>query len=164
MDFETSNNGREVSSTELFAELKAVAESQGYKWFLKNPIALGVQLGNLEGALGVHFDISRERTGKRRHWSFKLKEEVKAEKQDQSSDAANGSEKGGFPVPTIYGELENRQNQKRLVSEYGATAGHQAAEEGGFREPEKVAVEQAEPEKLGKPLEPESGTDDEVRV
>ena len=50
--------------------------------------------------------------------------------------------KGGFPVPAIYGELENQNN---FMPEAGVARDQQAASDSGFPEPETVTVERPEP-------------------
>ena len=50
--------------------------------------------------------------------------------------------KGGFPVPAIYGELEN---QNHFVPESEDARNQQAASDSGFPEPETVTVERPEP-------------------
>ena len=54
-------------------------------------------------------------------------------------------EKGGFPVPAIYGELENWKNQNNFMPEAGVARDQQAASDSGFPEPETVTVERPEP-------------------
>ena len=53
--------------------------------------------------------------------------------------------KGGFPVPAIYGELENWKNQNNFMPEAGVARDQQAASDSGFPEPETVTVERPEP-------------------
>ena len=74
----TPNDGREISTLDLFGELDAVAESNGFKWKVSNPQALGVQLRHLKDALGVYFEIDRPRTKTQRGWSFKLKPAIES--------------------------------------------------------------------------------------
>ena len=50
--------------------------------------------------------------------------------------------KGGFPVPAIYGELEN---QNHFMPESEDARNQQAASDSGFPEPETVTVERPEP-------------------
>ena len=73
------NDGRIISTEELFKELDAVAESNGFKWTVRNPQALGVQLNHLKEALGVYFDIDRPRTKAKKGWAFTLKPEYETE-------------------------------------------------------------------------------------
>ena len=73
-----SNDGREIGTVELFGELDAVANANGFKWSVKNPQALGIQLNHLKDALGVYFDIDRPRTRTKRGWSFRLKPELES--------------------------------------------------------------------------------------
>ena len=67
------NDGRVIGTVELFGELYAVANANGFKWNVKNPNALGAQLSNLKEALGVYFEIDQPRTKAKRGWSFRLK-------------------------------------------------------------------------------------------
>ena len=53
-------------------------------------------------------------------------------------------EKGGFPVPAIYGELENWKNQNNVMPEAGDAREQQTASDSGFPEPETVTIEQPE--------------------
>ena len=52
--------------------------------------------------------------------------------------------KGGFPVPAIYGELENWKNQNNFMPEAGDAREQQTASDSGFPEPETVTIEQPE--------------------
>ena len=67
------NDGRAISTVDLFGELDAVAGNNGFKWRVNNPQALGVQLNHLKDALGFHFEIDRPRTRDKKGWSFRLK-------------------------------------------------------------------------------------------
>ena len=69
-----TNNGREISTTALHAELRTLAESQGVHWSTKSAKSLGQQIRDLESALSVHFEIGRGRSNKRRSWQFTRKE------------------------------------------------------------------------------------------
>ncbi len=70
MALNTRNNGREVITSELFTELKALADLHGYKWWIKNETALGVRLSELEEPLGAYFDVAHGRKTKGRWWRF----------------------------------------------------------------------------------------------
>ena len=76
MAMSTPNNERSVTATELYEELKALADIHGYKWFIKNPQSLGMQITALETALADHFDIKKPRKTNKRGWQFTRKEEI----------------------------------------------------------------------------------------
>ena len=59
--------------------------------------------------------------------------------------AEDEDEKGSFPVPAIYGELENWKNQNDFLSDAGDVEGRQTTPSSGSTEPETVTVERPEP-------------------
>ena len=60
------------------------------------------------------------------------------------SGVGEEDKKGGFPVPAIYGELENWKNQNNFMPEAGDARDQQTASDSGFPEPETVTIEQPE--------------------
>lgn len=73
-----SNDGRRISTEELFKELDDVAKSNGFKWDVRNQKDLGMQLSQLKG----DFEIDRPRTNAKKGWSFTLKPVVEIEETE----------------------------------------------------------------------------------
>ena len=71
---EINNDGRAVSVKDLFAELQAIAESNGYKWRMRSPAVLGRQLNALEGPLSAHFEVKKGRSKNNNWWRFQARE------------------------------------------------------------------------------------------
>ena len=69
----TPNNGRQVTSSELMAELNALAKELDMRFRIPSPGALGTRLGNLEAALAREYEIERNRTKRTRSWTFTVK-------------------------------------------------------------------------------------------
>jgi len=76
------NDGRDITTEDLFRELDAVAYTNGFKWKVKNHLALGIQLGHMKEALSVYFKIDRPRTNTKKGWSFALNPEMEYESAD----------------------------------------------------------------------------------
>ena len=71
---EVSNDGRAVSTKDLFAELQGIAESNGYKWNIGTPSVLSRQLNALENPLLVHFNVEKGRSKNNNWWRFQARE------------------------------------------------------------------------------------------
>ena len=116
----------------------------------------------------LHTDgrLTRSGGGKRNDpFVYSTGKPVAPEDAPASTDQAKVSvdENTGFPVPTIYSELENQKNQKCFVSENDHQEPQKVGEIGGSGEPENGGQELPEPEKplkLEKPTKPETRPSD----
>ena len=81
----TPNNGRNVTPTELMAELNALAKELDMRFRVASPGALGTRLANLEAALSREYEIERDRTNRTRTWSFTVR-------KDPEIDELHGAE------------------------------------------------------------------------
>ena len=57
-----ANPNRELKAQELFTELKGVAESNGYRWTISSPSAMGRQLTELKETLSGRLVIETRHT------------------------------------------------------------------------------------------------------
>ena len=70
MDMGLDNQGRVVTSTRLFEELKAIAESRGLRWRYNSAVALGRQIMALEEPLSIYFRFERRHGKTGTTWTF----------------------------------------------------------------------------------------------
>ena len=61
-----TNSGRKVTVRQLYGELKTLADTTGIRWPFKNEISMGMTIKNMADELGMHFDISSGRDGRKR--------------------------------------------------------------------------------------------------
>ena len=70
MDLGFSNGTRRVQSTQLFNELKDIADANSVRWSYTSPNALGMVLRNMMEPLSIHFTIQYERNRSGSTWTI----------------------------------------------------------------------------------------------
>ena len=68
------NDGRIVSTKDLFQELKEIADTSGYKWRPSTPTILGKQLSALAESLTIKFAVGKGHSKGGSWWSFARKD------------------------------------------------------------------------------------------
>ena len=69
-----SNQGRAVPTQELLDDFRNIAKERDLKFNIKNPVALGIRLGNIKSALSQRYDIVRDRSSESKTWTFRKRE------------------------------------------------------------------------------------------
>ena len=67
------NIGREVRTSELFEEFKAIAESEGIGFGFKSSRSLGKHLRQILSNLGMYFNITERQVNRAWHYTFESK-------------------------------------------------------------------------------------------
>ena len=70
MDWGKGNEGRRVTTAQLYEELRELAEASGVRWRFSNAVSLGKQLGALEEVLSAWFTVEKERRMRGSVWCF----------------------------------------------------------------------------------------------
>ncbi|MCH8090605.1 MAG: hypothetical protein IH955_11435, partial [Chloroflexi bacterium] len=83
-----TNSGRGILAKQLYLELKQLAEDQGLKWRINNPIGLGKQIMAIEEALSIYFTIEKKETRQGNMYTFTRRDPKEIE--DTMAEADRG--------------------------------------------------------------------------